>query len=253
VKLGLFGGTFDPVHNAHLFVAEAARIELGLERMIFLPTRGAHYREAPIAGSGDRVAMLRCAIAANPHFALDETDLDAESTGFSADLVPRLRAAYPHDELTFVVGGDSLVDSPWQRFEVVLASLDAFAIAPRAERAPERFNRLLAELSPAEREKLRILDLPALNGSATLVRAQRARGGSIRYLVPEPVRRYIEAHGLYAPNAPATVALHEEPPQSATNGGTRQSAAHGKPSESAANGEPRESAAGGSGGPCPPV
>jgi nicotinate-nucleotide adenylyltransferase len=222
VKLGLFGGTFDPVHNAHLFVAEAARIELGLERMIFLPTRGAHYREAPNAGAIDRLAMLRCAIAANPHFALDETDLDDEATGFSADLVPRLRAAYPHDELTFVVGGDSLVDSPWQRFDVVLANLDAFAVAPRAERAPERFERLLAELAPAERVKLRILDLPALNGSATLVRAQLARRGSIRYLVPEPVRRYIEAHGLYAPN-PAT-------PTEPTRG------------------EPRESAAGGSGG-----
>ncbi len=199
MKLGLFGGTFDPVHNAHLFVAEAARFELGLERMIFLPTRGAHYREAPVACADDRLAMLRAAIAANPHFALDETDLDDQATGFSADLVPRLRALYPSDELTFVVGGDSLVDSPWQRFDVVLANLDAFAVAPRAERAPERFDRLLAELAPHERAKLRILDLPALNGSATLVRAQLARGGSIRYLVPEPVRRYIEARGLYRP------------------------------------------------------
>jgi nicotinic acid mononucleotide adenylyltransferase len=90
------------------------------------------------------------------------------------------------------------VDSPWQRFDVVLASLDAFAIAPRAERAPERFDRLLAGLAEHERAKVRVLDLPALNGSATLVRTQLARGGSIRYLVPEPVWRYIESRGLYA-------------------------------------------------------
>jgi len=204
VKLGLFGGTFDPVHNAHLFVAEAARIELGLERMIFLPTRGAHYRVAPVAGIDDRLAMLRGAIAANPHFAIDESDLDESATGFSADVMPRLRAKFRGDELTFVVGGDSLVDSPWQRFDVVLANLDAFAIAPRAERAPERFDRLLAALSPAERTKVRILDLPALNGSATLVRRQLARGGSIRYLVPEAVWRYIAEHGLYREAAPAS-------------------------------------------------
>jgi nicotinate-nucleotide adenylyltransferase len=197
VKLGLFGGTFDPVHNAHLFVAEAARVELGLERMIFLPTRGAHYRSGPVATVEHRLAMLRGAIAANARFALDETDLDESATGYSADLMPRIRARYPNDELTFVVGGDSLVDSPWQRFDVVLENLDAFAIAPRAERAPERVDSLLETLAPAEREKLRVLDLPALNGSATLVRRQLARGGSIRYLVPEFVAKYIAEHGLY--------------------------------------------------------
>jgi nicotinate-nucleotide adenylyltransferase len=197
VKLGLFGGTFDPVHNAHLFVAEAARVELALERMIFLPTRGAHYRTPPVASIDDRLAMLRGALAPNPAFALDLTDLDEGTTGFTADLMPRLRAKFADDDLTFVVGGDSLVDSPWQRFDVVLAKLDTFAIAPRAEQAPERVDLLLETLTPAERAKFRILDLPALNGSATLVRRQLARGGSIRYLVPEFVARYIAERGLY--------------------------------------------------------
>ncbi len=203
MKLGLFGGTFDPVHNAHLFVAEAARVELGLEKMIFLPTRGSHHRGGPMTSIDDRLAMLRAAIAANPAFALDETDLDEHATGYSADLLPRLRARFPEDELTFVVGGDSLVDSPWQRFDAVLGALDTFAIAPRAERAPERVDGLLASLSPADRAKFRFLEIPALNGSATLVRAQLARGGSVRYLVPEPVARYIDAHGLYRTAADA--------------------------------------------------
>jgi nicotinate-nucleotide adenylyltransferase len=197
-RLGLFGGTFDPVHNAHLFVAEAARIELGLERMIFLPTSGQHYRTPPSAPIEDRLAMLRGALAPNVYFAIDETDLDEASTGYSADLLPRLRERYAGDELTFVVGGDSLLDSPWQRFEAVLANLDAFAIVPRAERERDRLAAFLDSLNPADRAKLKLLDLPALNGSATLVRAQLARGGSIRYLVPEFVNRYIAEHGLYA-------------------------------------------------------
>jgi len=190
------------VHNAHLFVAEAARVELQLERMIFLPTRGSHYRVAPIATIDDRLAMLRGALAPNPNFALDLTDLEADATGYSADLMPRVRARYGSAELTFVVGGDSLVDSPWQRFDVVLASVDAFAIAPRAEQAPERVDLLLATLAEQERAKFRILDLPALNGSATLVRRQLARGGSIRYLVPEFVARYIDERCLYRPAQP---------------------------------------------------
>jgi len=197
VKLGLFGGTFDPVHNAHLFVAEAARVELGLERMIFLPTRGSHYRSGPIATIDQRLAMLRGALAPNPHFAIDESDLEEAATGYTADLMPRLRERYRDDELTFVVGGDSLVDSPWQRFESVLEHLALFAVAPRAERDPERFDRLLETLDAEQRRKLRVLDLPALNGSATLVRAQLARGGSVRYLVPDSVDRYITQHGVY--------------------------------------------------------
>jgi len=197
VKLGIFGGTFDPVHNAHLFVAEAARAELGLERMVFVPTRGTHYRVAPIATVEERLAMLRGSLASNPHFALDETDLDDEATGYTADLMPRLRARYPNDELTFVVGGDSLVESPWQRFDAVLANLERFAIAPRAERAPERVDEFLATLAEPERAKFVVLDLPLQSGSATLVRAQLARGGSIRYLVPEFVYRYVEERGVY--------------------------------------------------------
>lgn len=197
MKVGLFGGTFDPVHNAHLFVAEAARVELGLERMIFLPTRGAHYRVPPIATIEQRLAMLRGALAVNPHFALDEIDLAEDATGFTADLMPRVRAKYRADELTFVVGGDSLVDSPWRRFDTVLANLDAFAIAPRAAREPERVDRFLATLEPSERVKFRILELPLQSGSATLVRSQLARGGSVRYLVPDAAYRYIHEHGLY--------------------------------------------------------
>jgi nicotinate-nucleotide adenylyltransferase len=170
--------------------------------LLFVPTRGSHYRVPPVATIDERLAMLRGALAANPHFGIDETDLGEDASGYTADLMPRLRARYPHDELTFVVGGDSLVDSPWQRFETVLANLERFAIAPRAERQPERVESFLGSLLPAERAKFVVLDLPALNGSATLVRQQLARGGSIRYLVPEPVYRYLEEHDIYGRAAP---------------------------------------------------
>jgi nicotinate-nucleotide adenylyltransferase len=197
-RLGLFGGTFDPVHNAHLFVAEGAREELALERVVFLPGMGSRHRDAaPAASAADRVAMLRLAIADNPGFALDESDLAPEATGYTADLVPRLRARYPDTRLTFIVGGDSLIASPWQRFDDVLDGLDAFAIAPRLDRPLDPLNALLARLTPERRAKVRILALPMLGESATLVRARLAARASVRYIVPDAVRRYIELHKLY--------------------------------------------------------
>lgn len=198
MNLGLFGGTFDPVHNAHLFVAEGARAELGLDRVVFLPSKGGPYREgAPSARTADRVAMLRLALAGNPCFALDESDLADDASGYTADVLGVLRARYAGDALTFIVGGDSLVESKWQRFDDVLDQLDCFAIAPRAERDLEAVQRILAELTEDRRRKIRILRLPSLAESASLVRARLTRGENVRYIVPEPVWRYIERQGLY--------------------------------------------------------
>jgi nicotinate-nucleotide adenylyltransferase len=199
VRLGLFGGTFDPIHNAHLFVAEGVRVALDLDRVIFLPSKGARHRdEAPSAPPADRLTMIRLAIASNPALGLDESDLDPAASGYTADLLPVLRRRYPDDELTFIVGGDSLVATPWQRFDEVLDQLDAFAIAPRADKPLDPLHALVAGLRADRGAKVRILDLPSLSESATLVREQLARGGSVRYIVPEPVYRYITDHDLYA-------------------------------------------------------
>ncbi|HEV3157726.1 MAG TPA: nicotinate (nicotinamide) nucleotide adenylyltransferase [Candidatus Baltobacteraceae bacterium] len=202
MKLGLFGGSFDPIHNAHLFIAEAARISLGLDRILFLPTRNAHHREPSATPIEDRLAMLRAAIVANPHFALDLTDCDGAASGYTADLIPLLRDRYPGDEFTFVIGEDNLIRSTWQRLDEVFSGIDALAIAPRIESRPQgdlhaAFNAFLASLAPAQREKIRVLDLPPLAESATTIRSQIARGGSIRYLIPEPVYRLIEERRLY--------------------------------------------------------
>jgi nicotinate-nucleotide adenylyltransferase len=201
VKLGLFGGTFDPVHNAHLFIAEAARVALDLERVLFLPTSGAHYREPPQVSVDDRLAMLRGAIAPNARFALDETDVGPDATGFTADLLPKMRARFPDDSLTFIVGGDSLLAAPWQRFDEVLETIDAFVIAPRALNPLDPLDSLKRALPAHLAAKISVLDLPALAASATFIRAQRARGGSIRYVVPDFVYHYIEERGLYRSQA----------------------------------------------------
>jgi nicotinate-nucleotide adenylyltransferase len=198
LSLGIFGGSFDPVHNGHLFVAEAVREACGLERVLFVPTRQANHRANPLAASARaRADMLRLAIAANTAFALDETDLADDATGFTADLLPRLALRYPAEELTFIVGGDSLVHSHWERLDAILDRLAAFVVAPRGDVTQTELDAALAELAPGRRAKIRYLDLPLVAESATLIRARLAERRSVRYLVPEPVFRYIKEHGLY--------------------------------------------------------
>ena len=195
--LGIFGGSFDPVHNGHLFVAEAVREACDLSRVLFVPTRAGHHRAAPLSSGIARADMIRLAIAANTAFALDDSDLADDATGFTADLLPHLATRYPDEELTFIVGGDSLVRSRWERLDAILDRLSAFVVAPRGEVTQDELDAALSDLAPNRRAKVRYLDLPLVAESATLIRARLAERRSVRYLVPEPVYRYINENELY--------------------------------------------------------
>jgi nicotinate-nucleotide adenylyltransferase len=195
--LGIFGGSFDPVHNGHLFVADAVREACGLARVLFVPTANGRHRAAPLAAAAARADMVRLAIASNTAFGFDESDMTADASGFTVDLLPRLAARYPGQDLTFIVGGDSLVRSRWSRLDVILDRLSAFVIAPRGDVTQAELDAALADLAPERRAKVRFLDLPLVAESATLIRTRLAEGRSVRYLLPEPVYRYIEENGLY--------------------------------------------------------
>ena len=201
MKIGLFGGAFDPVHNAHLFIAEALRSSEGLDQVIFLPTGAGWHRSAPRARIEHRAAMLRLALASNPAFALDLTDADDAATGQTADLMPRMRKLYPNDELYFIVGGDSLVGPPWKRLDEVLDQLNGFLVAPRGEVTNTDLQAALDSVPAKLRAKVQLIELPRVSESATLVRERIEAGESVRYLVPEPVWRYIIEHHLYTKSA----------------------------------------------------
>ena len=200
MKLGVFGGSFDPVHNGHLFVAEAVREACALDRMLFVPTReGKHYRDGAMNASAEhRAQMIRLAIAANVAFALDESDLAADATGYTADLLPRLQVRYPGAVLTFVVGGDSLVRSRWKRLDEVIDLVEELVVAPRGGVDHHDIDAALADLTPARRTKIRELDLPTVDESATRIRERLQAGKTVRYLVPEPVYRYVAEQRLYS-------------------------------------------------------
>lgn len=197
MRLGIFGGTFDPIHNAHLFVAESARRLEKLDKVLFVPTNHTHYRNAAKASAEHRCAMILGAIASNEHFVLDDTDLRPGTSGYTADLLPRLKEKYPGATLTFITGADSLASNSWVRFEEVLEALDAFVVAPRTGIRPETVSRVIGVIPLRLRERVKTLNLPEVPESATLIRTLLSQGKSVRYLVPEPVWNYIVSHRLY--------------------------------------------------------
>lgn len=197
MRIGIFGGTFDPIHNAHLFVAESARILENLDRVLLLPTSNQHYRARAQVSAEHRCAMILGAIAGNPAFKLDDTDLRADATGYTADLIPRLRLKFPDAHFTFIIGADSLANSTWKRFDEVLENLERFVIAPRPGVGADALQRVLAVVPKALRERIATLNMPELPESATLIRTLLTQGRSVRYLVPEPVWHYILSQKLY--------------------------------------------------------
>ena len=197
MKIGIFGGTFDPIHNLHLFIAESARRIEGLDQVLFVPANHQHYRAQPLAAAEDRCAMVRAAIAGNDAFLFDDTDLRDDASGYTADLIPGLRERYRDAAFTFIIGADSLVNSQWVRFDEVLESLERFVIAPRAGIRREAVERAIASVESRLREKIRVLNIPELPESGTLLRSLLAQRQSVRYLVPDAVWQYIATHALY--------------------------------------------------------
>lgn len=187
MKVGVFGGSFDPVHIGHLIVADAAADKLGLDRVLLIPAHtqpfklGSHY-----ASPADRLAMLEAAIADNPKLAVDGREIERAGTSFTFDTLNELTAEYPDDQLFLMVGADAAQDLPdWHRVEDIPRIAAVVVLSrPGSEELPSGI--------PAAR-----IEVPAIGISATMVRETLRAGGSARYLVPEAVRVYIETHGLY--------------------------------------------------------
>ena len=180
--IGVFGGTFDPVHVGHLAIANAALDELGLERVYFVPARRSPLKQdGPIASADDRLAMLTAAIAAEPRFRVSPAELDRRGPSFTVDTLESLRG---EGDLFLILGSDAYADFERWREPARIRELATIVLAARPG-APN---------APAG---VRMLDSPLMDISSRELRARAARGRSLRYLVPEAVLRYIEEHRLY--------------------------------------------------------
>ncbi|MGC8825553.1 MAG: nicotinate-nucleotide adenylyltransferase [Anaerolineae bacterium] len=200
-RLGILGGTFDPVHFGHLLLAEQARQALELEQVLFVPAGvPPHKLDEPHTPTEHRLRMLELALADNPAFAISRVDVDRPGPHYSVDMVRLIRETQaPGTELFFLMGMDSLANIlSWYRPDLLI-QLCTLAVARRPSYTCD-----LDELErrlPGIRRRLRFFDMPLMEISGEDIRRRRRLGHSIRYLTPEPVRRYIEEHGLYRASA----------------------------------------------------
>jgi nicotinate-nucleotide adenylyltransferase len=184
MKIGVFGGTFDPVHVGHLAIAQAALDTAGLDRVVFVPARRSPLKDSePAASEGDRFAMLVLATKEQPRFSVSRVELDREGPSYTVDTLEALR---PTGELFLILGSDALADLAKWRSPERIKGLAKILVARRPG-APE----------PDAASGARAFDAPCLDISSRELRARASRGLSLRYLVPDEVWRHIAQSGLY--------------------------------------------------------
>jgi nicotinate-nucleotide adenylyltransferase len=194
---GVFGGTFDPIHVAHLAVAEAARDTFGLRRVLFVPAaQPPHKPGRAITHVEHRLAMVEAAVVGNPAFEVSRIEVDRDGPSYTVDTLAALCDADPRQRLALIVSADSYAELPtWHEPERIL-ELAALIVAPRdGYAAPDPG--FLARTYPAANAAIAFLDGPHIRLSASEIRARAATGRSVRYLVPDAVAAYIGDHGLY--------------------------------------------------------
>lgn len=200
-KIGIFGGTFDPVHTGHLIVAEDIRQKLELNEILFVPAGRPWLKlkvEKKVTPAEHRVAMVKQAIASNPHFKLSTVEVERPGLSYSIDTVLELKAKLGTGyELYFIVGPDALVELPqWKDPARLVKACQVVGIG-RPGHAQADLSKL--ELSvPGASKRIMLVEVPQIDISATDIRRRVARGLSIRYLVPEAVEKYIMKHKLYS-------------------------------------------------------
>lgn len=195
-RWGILGGIFDPVHYAHLAIAEQARDELGLDQVVFMPANVPVHRAAAFATPDDRIAMLELAIADNEAFSVSRIEIDGGMTGFTVDTVARLAQDAPKREWVLILSAESGVHLPEWHDPKRLIDLAEIAIVPRLGYANLPLEWLESRF-PGRVDRFLFVHTSILGHSSSDVRARLGEGRSIRYLLPPAVERYIGEHGLY--------------------------------------------------------
>jgi nicotinate-nucleotide adenylyltransferase len=200
-RFGVLGGTFDPPHIGHLWLATLAIDVLELDRVLFVPARRPPHKRSRRAMSApdDRVAMTRAAIAGDPNLELSLVELERDGPSYTIDTIEALRASLPRGERpVLLMAADSLAQIETWREPDRLLSLVEWAVAARpGTELPSRTT--LRRRFGASARRIHLLDGPALAVSSSEIRRRVAAGRVIRYLVPRDVERWIAEHGLYRP------------------------------------------------------
>jgi nicotinate-nucleotide adenylyltransferase len=197
-RLGILGGMFNPPHLGHLVCAQEAHSQLGLDAVLFMPVAAPPHKEASEdPGAERRFELCRLAVRGDERFGVSRLEIERGGASYTVDTLTALHERHPEDELIFIAGGDVAASLPTWREPSRVLELAGFAVAERRgavrEDVIERW-RALGDAAPAGPL---FLDMPRIDVSSSEVRRRVRDGRPVRYLVPDPVVAYIEAHGLY--------------------------------------------------------
>ncbi len=220
-RLGIFGGTFNPIHYGHLRAAEEVREELALDKVLFIPTGNPPLKSMDIAPAGQRLEMAALVVRGNPSFDVLSIECEEKTTSFTVNTVEKLKAIYPEDEMFFIIGLDAFTDLElWYRPERLTALINFVVISRPGNDYAGLFKcpyitegdleQREFEIYALRRGVARRLDMKLKTGrdlvllritgfevSSSLIRRLFREGRSIRYLLPEIVESYIISNGLY--------------------------------------------------------
>jgi len=198
VNIGVLGGTFDPVHNGHLRIAEEARTRLNLAKILLVPAGQPRLRpEQSISPAAKRLEMLHLAIDGQPNYEVSKVEIERAGPSYAVETIAELkRQITAQDELFFILGWDSLARLPEWGEPSRLTGLCYLVAAPRPGYSPPDLRALEKDI-PGISQRVMLMDAPQIDISASVIRDRVARGLSIRHLVPEPVNRYIKDNRLY--------------------------------------------------------
>ena len=198
MRVGILGGTFDPVHLGHLLIAEESRIGLRLDQVLFVPAGRPWLKEGqPLTEACHRVRMVELAISSNTHFQVRRDEVDRPGLSYTVDTLEELGSELPAGtQLYFILGLDAFESfHRWKQPDRIL-ELCRLVVVSRPGYAVEERDRLLARYR-GHGDRIRLLPVNSVDFSATEIRRRAAEGVSFRYQVPEAVERYILEHGLY--------------------------------------------------------
>lgn len=197
-KLGIMGGTFDPLHYGHLLAGEWAREACQLDKVVFVPAaRPPHKNLDTVLDSQHRYAMVKLGIRGNPYFDASAVELERQGLSYTVETVSVYLERYPGVEIFFILGMDALLlTSTWKDVDR-LAGLCQFVVATRPGYTIDREAEAFQGIPAALWDNIVVITIPGMNISSSGIRARVAEGKTIKYLLPLPVEKYIYEHHLY--------------------------------------------------------
>jgi nicotinate-nucleotide adenylyltransferase len=200
MRLGIFGGSFDPVHYGHLLLVESCREQAGLDEVWLMPAAvSPHKRDGSTAPAKDRVEMLRLAVAGHPAINVSTLEIERGGVSYTVDTLRAIHAERPTDELFLLMGADTLADLPKWREPGEILRLALPVAVERHGSPPPDYAAIAGHVTPSRLHAIREqrVDMPVIELSATDIRERVRAGCSIRYRTPRAVEMYIQTQGLY--------------------------------------------------------